>query len=758
MQKKDITKRIIPLPRNIRVSKGVDYNISRIKIEYKGEKSPAVVTALKILYRFSNPGQINPDFIIRLRYINKNNDAKIHKQLKKAKNREQSYAITSNIKKGVYKSIELTAYSGTGLLYAVITLSQAIIKNGNSIYIPVLHITDWPEIAFRGQWGGNSNCDLHWTFQYKLNAIDGKVLVSADKEGKATIVHNERLYREAAAYGVDIMATIPHLEQISKRGFLEKRTDILNVPSEERKNRSDYFPGICMSNPATEQMICEWFKGIAGNKSVKKILVWLSEEVSPCYCELCNGEESFQMEVKCLLNAYKKMTKEITGVKLGIMLSQGSFEVTGKIAAMLPKDVSLTYYDGGRTYDSGKYPMITPVLEKYVKKGGKLGVYPQITHSWRMVFPWTAPYFIKYRCDEFVEKGLHRIIGYAIPSNRYHEFNLMAFAEWLWNPKGRKVKNFVAAYAFLNNIPEKSFIKYLKLMEEPAWQLAQSKLLLRLTYNYSLILRSKVDMKDHRYEMAEIMDIKNPGKLIKSAGKALVLAENMGEKAYIYESRCVIAGLKGYRNLSGFIREIDKQSINTEKLKKYYSELKISAADMRKNILKWNRLIIMENDIPMKRVIDTSMIFYRALDGFYRYFENTNTGVEKSPEIVTHLGEWDESVFDKDGSAVLEYDVTSYIKENGKGTYYISLDFTESESGTDINRVTLHERQIGGGEKPVAYVRADMKRISVWRPWSEYPIKIKAPGFYSEYILKIDIRGLLKNAKTCRGMTGIRKV
>ncbi|MFO7612708.1 MAG: hypothetical protein R6W99_09545 [Clostridia bacterium] len=758
MQKKEIIKRIIPLPRNIKVSKGVSHEASRVKVEMPAKKTPPLKTASEILGRFASPGQLYPDFIINLRLIDKNNDKSEYKKLKKVRNCDQSYSIKSKVDKGVYKSIEMRAFTDIGLLYAAITLSQAIVVNPEGAYFPVLDIADWPEIPFRGQWGGNSNCDLHWTYQYKLNAIDGKVSVTADEFKNPVVIHNDRLYREAAAYGVDVMATIPHLEQISRLGFLDNRTDILNVPSEERSKRSDYFPGLCMSKKATGDLVLEWFRGIAINRNVKKILVWLSEESTPCFCDDCMGKEPFQLETACLLDAYSRLKKEYPDIKLGIMLSQGSFEVTGQIAGMIPEDVSLTYYDGGRTYDSGKYPMILPVLEKFSASGGKLGVYPQVTHSWRTVFPWTAPGFIKYRCSEFHSKGLHRVIGYAVPSNRYHEFNLMAFAEWLWNPGGRRKEDFISAYAYANGIPEKPFQKFLGLIEEPAWQLAQSKLMLRLTYNYSLILRGRVELEDHRYEMSELIPIKKPEKLIEDARKALSAAGETGEKSLVCEARCVIAGLRAYIGITGFIEEIEKNSINTEKLLTFYNELRDAAGDMRKAILKWNRLLTMDGAIPMRRVVDTSMVLYRALDGFDRYFKDTGVQTEEFSGIVKHLGEWDESNFDKDGNGVLEYDVTDYINRLGKGRYYISLDFIDSESGTDVNRITLVEKQPAGGEKPIACVSADLRRMSVWTPWIEYPLEVRKPVGVCRYILRMDISGLEKGPGTCRGLAGIRKV
>ena len=295
-------------------------------------------------------------------------------------------------------------------------------------------------------------------------------------------------------------------------------------------------------------------------------------------------------------------------------------------------------------------------------------------------------------------------------------------------------------------------------MEKPGWQLAESKLMLRLTYNYPLILRGRVELQDHRYEMAELIPIKNTKKLIRSAENALLIAYEIDEASLIYEAKCVIAGLKAYKAIAGFINEIDKKSINSEKLIRYFNELKKVADTMRKSIMKWVALVTMDGTVQMKRVIDTSIVLYRALDGFKRYFDETNLQLSEISQTVSPLGEWDESSFGRDGKGIIEYDVTSYIHENGKGRYYISLDFVDSDSGTDLDNITLVEKQPGGGEKSVSFVIADIVRMSVWSPWREYPIKVNNLGIINEYILRMEISGMEKGAKTCRGLVGIRKV
>ncbi|MBN2853550.1 MAG: hypothetical protein JXQ23_12510, partial [Clostridia bacterium] len=462
MNSQNIINRVIPLPQNIKVNNGISFDKKRIGIKVEAGHSPVIDTAVTILNHFIEESHFKPDFQIELSIINEDKDSKVVKGLKNARFKQQAYAILPVTKKKVFSGILIKAYSDVGLLYGVRTLAQLLSMDNEMIVIPEVKVFDWPDVEFRGQWGGTSDKDIPYYSQFKYNAIDFKVVLSADEKGNAEVTHNDSLYLKAEKYGVDVAATISHLEQISRSGFLKSRPEIESIPSEERKNRCDYFPGLCMRHPVTKEMVTEWFLKMAENKHVHKILVWLSEEESPCFCERCKGEEPFSLEVECLLEAYQKMKKKYPDVRLGIMLSQGSFKVTEKLANMLPKEVSLTYYDGGRTYDSGQYEMVLPELLDYIQNGGLLGIYPQITHSWRTVFPMRSPYFIKYRCDEFVKKDIHRVIGYAVPDNRYHDFNLLCMLEWLWNNKGRDEKSFTMTYAMLNDYDPSLYYQYVK--------------------------------------------------------------------------------------------------------------------------------------------------------------------------------------------------------------------------------------------------------------------------------------------------------
>ena len=134
-------------------------------------------------------------------------------------------------------------------------------------------------------------------------------------------------------------------------------------------------------------------------------------------------------------------------LRLRILLTQGSYQSNDQVLAAVPPEVGITYYDGGRTYNSSREPMIYPLLVKYVRADRWLGCYPQLTASWGVVCPWSGPQFIKARMSEFAAKHLQCLCGYAWPSNRFYEFNVTAAAEWSWNVGGRSEREFSLAWA-----------------------------------------------------------------------------------------------------------------------------------------------------------------------------------------------------------------------------------------------------------------------------------------------------------------------
>jgi hypothetical protein len=102
--------------------------------------------------------------------------------------------------------------------------------------------------------------------------------------------------------------------------------------------------------------------------------------------------------------------------------------------------------------------MIYRLLENSAAQGRWLACTPQLTPSYLVYCPWSAPQFIKARMSEFVSKRLQCLCGYVLPTNRVYDFNVNAAAEWSWNANGRSERDFALAWAMRQDVsdPEKA--------------------------------------------------------------------------------------------------------------------------------------------------------------------------------------------------------------------------------------------------------------------------------------------------------------
>ena len=101
------------------------------------------------------------------------------------------------------------------------------------------------------------------------------------------------------------------------------------------------------------------------------ICAWLSELSNQyCDCAECRkaGVGQYALETRAIVKAYRLVQKKHPDLGLRILLTQGSYKSNDKVLTEIPADVGVTYYDGGRTYDSSRDPMIYPLLEQYTPR------------------------------------------------------------------------------------------------------------------------------------------------------------------------------------------------------------------------------------------------------------------------------------------------------------------------------------------------------------------------------------------------------
>jgi hypothetical protein len=453
---------VIPLPKEVKIESRITVPVSGISLMV--QKDPDALYAreleqiaqeLKARGQETMPMPSEADILIIVGEIDL--QGKVHgrevaeaDRLADLNNWEQAYTIRATDG----KTLLIAGHEPEGVYYGVKTLWQLIEPTLREVDgqwladIPLCEIVDWPDLAERGEWGGSVNRDIEWMAERKMNLCESHCKgLKVTSEGKGVAEFDKSLIERGAKCAVKVVPIITHLDQLARTGLFKVFPNTLGVgdPKTWPYGGTSVKPA-CFSKPETARVLADWMVSLAEQPEITDINVWLSEHHVACGCEQCKQKGQFALEAEAIARGYELAREARPDIKLRVLLTQGSYKFNDQVIAALPREIGITYYDGGKTYDSSRNPMIYPLLEEYAKDGGWLGCYPQLDPSWRIVCPWSGPQFIKFRMTEFVDDGLECLCGYATPDNRYWDFNVNAAAEWSWNAHGRDEREFALAY------------------------------------------------------------------------------------------------------------------------------------------------------------------------------------------------------------------------------------------------------------------------------------------------------------------------
>ncbi len=450
----------------------------------------------------------------------------------------------------------LAALDGRGVFYAALTLRQLLEPKfkGEDVTLPLAVITDWPDLAERGEWGGVGKGsatlqpeDIEWMAARKMNLIEFHVNHQVDSNGNATANIDRALLRRGRMHGVKMVPIISHLNGMGHRGVYQAYPELQGTgPGALYKRQATELYAPCASNPKLIGILADWMRAYAAYEGVRDISCWLGELNLRCECPECAKLEQFALETRAFVRAWRLAVKDYPDLRIRILLTQGSYKSNDKVLAEVPPEVGVTYYDGGKTYDSSPTPMIYPLLEEYAAKGGWLGVYPQLTPSWRIVSPWSCPQFIKYRMTEFVDKKLVSLAGYVVGGNRLFDFNVTAAAEWSWNAHGRSEREFALAWATRQGLPAAQAelaADWAVKLGQPAWDLYGARLVERYLFapaNFAGMVSSGLPPAYGLGAFAYIPDNQHFQRNFQMCREALTLAERVGGAGMVAESQAVL--------------------------------------------------------------------------------------------------------------------------------------------------------------------------------------------------------------------------
>lgn len=599
----------VPLPKSIKLFAKVTVPADKVKIVCDAPRDLVSEQAVKELKElFGVPDDLaSPQFTITLTIKGPDSEP-----LKNLKNSDQAYRIITPDE----NNIKLVALTSRGLYYAAKTLQQLVCakRTANEVTMPILEVTDWPDMQKRGLWGTDNFAHLKWLADRKMNLMEQISALGVDENGRlfARLKEGrEPLITEGPRYGIEFSPVILHLEQSSGH--------IMQVYPQVKGKGSTHQGVMCYSQPEVVDALAEWMVQLASLPNVTSIDTWMTENLAGavgCQCEKCkmSGKPWPVLEARAIVNAWRK-AQERLGRKftLRVMTAESTEFCNFQVFRELPPDVELAYYHSLLTYNTFRRPMLRKYIADEAARGRWVGVVPNLSPTVGFCEPFTGADFINYRMNEFITKGLSGLLGYATPRVHYYRFNVEAAAEWTWNLRGRTPREFAYSYAVRQGWkdPEK-FAQWSETVGPVGWDVFGSGF-------PNEELRRSIGTVAQRLEKCElpplgfilwdaypspwgnILTEKQLNDDVKAAAQGVKLAKELGIDSLIYESLLIdgyIRAIKALYELKQIVRPYGVPAIRKD-LANYWFRYYVSGLEQARAALpKWEETVMLSKTDP----------------------------------------------------------------------------------------------------------------------------------------------------------------
>ncbi len=704
---------LIPLPKEVSIQQQVELPSADVRItlaEGAGELQRSAARNLRALFqqKAGTEADAGDGFEILLGVCNAQGrigdlavpDAA---RLRRLPNREQGYVIRPV---GTDRLV-LAAADAPGLFYAALTMRQLLEPKfrGEHVTIPLAVVTDWPDMAERGEWGCSSTRDIEWMAQRKMNLVEFHTTHEVDEKGVPVTAIDRAILRRGRLNAVKMVPIISHLNSMGRRGVYRAYPELRGKGKRaEYRSHSTVLWAPCASNPKLHEILAAWMRGYA-EYGVDDISCWLGELKQRCECEKCAKAGQYALETRAFVKAWRIAREDYPELRIRILTTQGSYDSNDRVLAEIPPEVGVTYYDGGRTYDSSREPMIYALLEEYASEGRWLGCYPQLTPSWRITSPWSCPQFVKYRITEFVDKKLVSLGGYVVPDNRLFDFNVTAAAEWSWNAHGRDEREFALAWATRKGFPKPEAVADWAVMLGPvSWDIYGARLVERYFFRRGAIQRmvaARARPKFGEGPFRYIPDATHLENNLRICHQAMRLADRSGSAAVKAETRVVMTY---YEMLDQLCR-----------ISSLLAERGTPDADQRQVLqTHLNRLTLAGAlNVEALRDWEGAVMVGAGLSRFREGVQATQDSVDAVASVLTPLGirnptglvmsrkigGWELDDFREQAMIEKTFDVTEQLA--GPGTYVVTFQYTGGWNGAGTHRAALVAEPKADGEDAV---------------------------------------------------------
>lgn len=686
-------RRVIPLPKEIAVHQLATVSPAGLRVRTIGTPGEQVQAALAPLVTPSTKGggdRAAFELIVgRCSEQGELDGAAVPgaERLRALPNREQAYAMAP---RGA-RALVLCALTDQGLAYAVNTFTQLVKVNAvtERLTIPLVTVVDWPDLAERGEWGGSCVRDIEWMSAVRMNLIEAHADLKIGADGHGVAQMNPQVIERGRRAGVKVVPIITHLDQLGGSGLFERYPETIGQGDAARPKSLDVVAP-CFSRPKTAEMLADWMVSLAAQPGVGTICVWLSEIGAKCGCADCQKAGQFTLETRACVRAWRLARERNPKVVLRILLTQGSYTDNDKVLAEVPPGVEVSYYDGGRTYDSSRDPMIYPLLADWTKSGRWLGVYPQITASWRIVCPWSGPQFIRTRMNEFQDKQLKCLCAYATPDNRLYEFNVLAAAEWSWNAKGRDEREFARAWATRKGLADiEAAADWAVTLGEVGWDVYGSGV--PFPGYFGAAARLIKARQQPVLGKGLFRYFTEPARFERdraAVAKATALAEQLRSPLLLTETR-VIGGYltmveKLYAMATLFSRATPPADAEREQLNRDLLAFSEAGYAVSTGLQEWERVCLGQGG---SRLADTVQITEQTVADVSQALRPLGVRNPGLAYFRQKVGAWQDDDFEAKQSVRKTWEVTPQVA--GEGRYEVTFVYTKGWHGLTMSRVAL---------------------------------------------------------------------
>ena len=772
-------RRLIPLPKEIAIDRKVELPASQVRLRLRqgaGDVERTAADELRALLKQKAESGGRFEILIGVSDARgKLEDVTVPEAARLAKlpNAEQAYVIRPQ---GDSRLV-LTALDERGVFYAAQTLRQLLEGKSDegTITIPLVTVTDWPDLAERGEWGGSSKKDVVWMARHKMNLVEGHVSLGMTKDGRGEAKADEKLLEQAQRHALKFVPVITHLNGLGRSGIYQNYPGLRGKGDKAQHPTHKRLVVPCCSQPKLIEVLADWMCTLASQKGVTDICAWLSELRNQfCSCEKCReaGVGQYAIEARCLVRAWRMARKQYPTLGLRILLTQGSYATNDKVLAEIPEEVGVSYYDGGRTYDSSRDPMIYPLLENYAAKGRWLGCYPQLTASWRIVCPWSGPQFIKYRMTEFVEKKLKSLCGYATPHNRLYDFNITATAEWSWNSQGRGEREFAAAWATRRGIKDPdAAAEWAVTLGPVGWDVYGSRVPFSHFFGRAAgMVKSRAKPVLGKGMFRYFPTVEHIDRDLAACEKAMTIATRLDSPTILLETQVIQGYVQIIREIYTIAKRVSttKRPTYTERVELQDAMTRLSAAGLRvaEALKEWERVCTVESGgdrrIGGSRLMDTIDVTEKTVVGIGDALAGFGIRNPIRPYMRNEVGGWATHDFDEKVRITKTFDVSEHVKI--AGTYSVGLQYTTGWWGCAIYRVALASAP---KDKPDRLTELSVDKhegsTGARSKGNVYSVSLKRHDPNTRYFIVADIRGISSvgkppNRQGCNGIVWMKAI